>query len=183
VDILTVGQYLRPSAWNLPVVEYATPERFERLREAGEKLGFAHVFSGPFVLQLPRGRVLERKNLIARQWRSLWGDDPASPLLLCGGCWGSRRYENDALGGPVALPRAAAVADLTGPPRLASAKENRLMHRHLQISRRLGLPLVSFWFLLPNASVLVLLVAQSSWRRSTGRIRRRWSWVSFGFFS
>ncbi len=49
VDIVTVGQYLRPSAWNLPVVEYATPGRFERVREAGEALGFRHVFAGPFV--------------------------------------------------------------------------------------------------------------------------------------
>jgi lipoic acid synthetase len=49
VEVVTVGQYLRPSAWNLPVVEYATPERFGRLQEAGEKLGFRHVFAGPFV--------------------------------------------------------------------------------------------------------------------------------------
>ena len=49
VDVVTVGQYLRPSAWNLPVVEYATPERFERLGAEGTKLGFSHVFSGPFV--------------------------------------------------------------------------------------------------------------------------------------
>ena len=48
-DVVTVGQYLRPSAWNLPVVEYATPERFDRLREAGKRLGFRHVFAGPFV--------------------------------------------------------------------------------------------------------------------------------------
>lgn len=49
VDIVTIGQYLRPSSWNLPVVEYATPERFERLRAAGEAMGFSFVFSGPFV--------------------------------------------------------------------------------------------------------------------------------------
>jgi lipoic acid synthetase len=49
VDVVTVGQYLRPSAWNLPVAEYATPERFERLRAEGEGLGIRHVFSGPFV--------------------------------------------------------------------------------------------------------------------------------------
>jgi lipoic acid synthetase len=49
VDIVTVGQYLRPSAWNLPVVEYARPERFERLGKAGEEMGFRHVFAGPFV--------------------------------------------------------------------------------------------------------------------------------------
>ena len=49
VSIVTVGQYLRPSSWNLPVVEYAAPERFGRLREAGEALGLRHVFAGPFV--------------------------------------------------------------------------------------------------------------------------------------
>jgi lipoic acid synthetase len=49
VGVVTVGQYLRPSAWNLPVVEYAPPERFERLGRAGENMGFRHVFSGPFV--------------------------------------------------------------------------------------------------------------------------------------
>jgi lipoic acid synthetase len=49
VDVVTVGQYLRPSAWNLPVVEYATPERFDALRREGEAMGFSAVFSGPFV--------------------------------------------------------------------------------------------------------------------------------------
>jgi len=49
VDIVTVGQYLRPSAWNLPVISYATPERFDALRREGEAMGFSAVFSGPFV--------------------------------------------------------------------------------------------------------------------------------------
>ncbi len=49
VDIVTIGQYLRPSLENLPVVEYVVPEVFERHREFGEGLGFRHVFSGPFV--------------------------------------------------------------------------------------------------------------------------------------
>ena len=49
VDIVTIGQYLRPSSENLPVVEYVHPEVFERHRLAGEKLGFRHVFAGPFV--------------------------------------------------------------------------------------------------------------------------------------
>ncbi len=49
VDVVTIGQYLRPARWNLPVVEYAPPERFERLRDAALALGFSHVFSGPFV--------------------------------------------------------------------------------------------------------------------------------------
>jgi lipoic acid synthetase len=49
VDIVTIGQYLRPSRENLPVVEYVPPERFEEYRIAGERLGFHHVFAGPFV--------------------------------------------------------------------------------------------------------------------------------------
>ncbi len=49
VDIVTIGQYLRPSRENLPVVEYVPPEVFDRYRAFGESLGFRHVFSGPFV--------------------------------------------------------------------------------------------------------------------------------------
>lgn len=49
VEILTLGQYLRPSAWHLPVVEWVTPERFAGWREAGLALGFRYVASGPLV--------------------------------------------------------------------------------------------------------------------------------------
>ena len=49
VDIVTIGQYLQPSRENLPVVEYVPPETFDRHREFGERLGFRHVFAGPFV--------------------------------------------------------------------------------------------------------------------------------------
>jgi lipoic acid synthetase len=49
VDILTLGQYLRPSSWHLAVQEYVPPEAFDELREAGEALGFAYVASGPLV--------------------------------------------------------------------------------------------------------------------------------------
>jgi lipoic acid synthetase len=49
VDIVTIGQYLRPSRENLPVEEYVLPEVFERYREVGEHMGFRHVFAGPFV--------------------------------------------------------------------------------------------------------------------------------------
>ncbi|HET7453614.1 MAG TPA: lipoyl synthase [Thermoanaerobaculia bacterium] len=49
VEIVTIGQYLRPSRENLPVVEYVRPEAFEALRREGETLGFRHVFAGPFV--------------------------------------------------------------------------------------------------------------------------------------
>jgi lipoic acid synthetase len=49
VDILTLGQYLRPSAWHLPVIEWVTPARFAAYREAGLALGFRYVASGPLV--------------------------------------------------------------------------------------------------------------------------------------
>jgi lipoyl synthase len=49
VDILTLGQYLRPSAWHLPVVEFVTPEGFAAYRVMGEALGFRYVASGPLV--------------------------------------------------------------------------------------------------------------------------------------
>jgi lipoic acid synthetase len=49
VDILTLGQYLRPSHRHLPVVEYVPPERFERLGERARAMGFGYVASGPLV--------------------------------------------------------------------------------------------------------------------------------------
>ncbi len=49
VDILTLGQYLRPSAWHLPVVEYVSPERFRAWEEEGKRHGFRYVASGPLV--------------------------------------------------------------------------------------------------------------------------------------
>jgi len=49
VDIVTLGQYLRPSEWHLPVQEYVSPETFDAYREAGEAMGFLYVASGPLV--------------------------------------------------------------------------------------------------------------------------------------
>jgi lipoic acid synthetase len=49
VDILTLGQYLRPSPKHLPIVRYVPPEEFAGLRDAGRDMGFAHVEAGPLV--------------------------------------------------------------------------------------------------------------------------------------
>ena len=49
VDILTLGQYLRPSAKHLPIVRYLAPEEFAEFRRAGYEMGFGHVESGPLV--------------------------------------------------------------------------------------------------------------------------------------
>jgi lipoic acid synthetase len=48
-DVLTVGQYLRPSPQHLPVRRYWSPEEFQSLRAFALDLGFAHVESGPLV--------------------------------------------------------------------------------------------------------------------------------------
>ncbi len=49
VEMLTLGQYLQPSAHHLPVERYAPPEEFAHLRELGEAMGFTHVASAPLV--------------------------------------------------------------------------------------------------------------------------------------
>ena len=49
VDVVTFGQYLRPTATHLSVVEYVKPEKFDEFRRIGEDMGFRYVASGPMV--------------------------------------------------------------------------------------------------------------------------------------
>lgn len=49
VDILTLGQYLRPTKWHLPVARYYHPDEFKELKRIGEELGIGHVEAGPLV--------------------------------------------------------------------------------------------------------------------------------------
>ena len=49
VDILTLGQYLRPSAKHLPIIRYIPVEEFAELKRLGYEMGFRHVESGPLV--------------------------------------------------------------------------------------------------------------------------------------
>jgi lipoic acid synthetase len=49
VDVLTLGQYLQPSPWNLEVVRFVPPEEFDSLRREAEELGFLYVAAGPLV--------------------------------------------------------------------------------------------------------------------------------------
>ncbi len=63
VDILTLGQYLRPTKNHLKVERYVTPEQFENYRQIGLKKGFKEVVSGAFVRSSYRAeRVLEMNN-------------------------------------------------------------------------------------------------------------------------
>jgi len=48
VDIVTIGQYLRPTTNHLPVARWVTPEQFSEYRRFGEEIGIAHVESSPF---------------------------------------------------------------------------------------------------------------------------------------
>jgi len=64
IDVLTVGQYLRPSAKHAPVERYYRPEEFVELKAAAVAMGFGHVESGPLVRssyhadeQIPKGRA------------------------------------------------------------------------------------------------------------------------------
>ena len=49
VDVLTLGQYLQPTAKHLPIHEFVTPEQFAVYKEEGLKMGFRYVESGPLV--------------------------------------------------------------------------------------------------------------------------------------
>ncbi len=63
VDIVTFGQYLRPTVNHLPLERYVTPEEFERYRQWGLERGFLEVVSGPLVRSSYRAdRVLEKNN-------------------------------------------------------------------------------------------------------------------------
>jgi len=65
-DVLTIGQYLRPSSWHLAVEEFVPPEKFEWFKEEAEKLGFLYVVSGPFVRSSYRAGELFVKNILHR---------------------------------------------------------------------------------------------------------------------
>lgn len=49
VDVMTFGQYMRPTKRHMPVFEYVTPEAFEDYRKIGMDMGFRYVASGPLV--------------------------------------------------------------------------------------------------------------------------------------
>ena len=49
VDVVTLGQYMRPTRRHMPVAEYVTPEAFDAYKEIAEELGFLYVASGPMV--------------------------------------------------------------------------------------------------------------------------------------
>ena len=64
VDILTLGQYLRPTPNHLPIERYVTPQEFDSYRRAGLEKGFVEVVAGPLVRSSYRAeRVLQKNNV------------------------------------------------------------------------------------------------------------------------
>ena len=66
VDILTLGQYLRPSDAHIALDRYVTPDEFRMFRAAGRDMGFRHVESGPLVRSSYRAGRLYRQAMDRR---------------------------------------------------------------------------------------------------------------------
>lgn len=66
VDLLTLGQYLRPSLRHRPVAEFLAPERFDELGRLARAQGFLHVASGPFVRSSYKAGELYVESLLRR---------------------------------------------------------------------------------------------------------------------
>lgn len=67
VDVVTFGQYLRPTKRHMKVAEYVTPEVFKMWQEESEKMGFLYVASGPLVRSSYRAGEFFLENLIKRR--------------------------------------------------------------------------------------------------------------------
>lgn len=64
VDVLTIGQYLQPSPWNLKVVEFVNPITFKKYQERALELGFLYCASGPLVRSSYRAAEFFMKGLL-----------------------------------------------------------------------------------------------------------------------
>jgi lipoic acid synthetase len=64
VDVVTIGQYLRPTAHHLPVARWWTPDEFAELRAAAEELGFAHVECSPLTRSSYHARAAAESALV-----------------------------------------------------------------------------------------------------------------------
>jgi lipoic acid synthetase len=64
VDVVTFGQYMRPTKKHLKVVDYITPEKFDYWAETGKDMGFKYVASGPLVRSSYKAGELYIKNIL-----------------------------------------------------------------------------------------------------------------------
>ena len=66
VDIFTIGQYLRPTDWHIPISSFVEPEKFEYFKQKALELGFLFCASGPFVRSSYKAGELFVKNVIRK---------------------------------------------------------------------------------------------------------------------
>jgi lipoic acid synthetase len=81
-DILTLGQYLRPSRGHFPVVEYVKPERFDYLRKEAESMGFAYVAAGPLVRSSYKAGEYFIQKILNERYRSTPHVETSSETLF-----------------------------------------------------------------------------------------------------
>ena len=67
VDILTLGQYLRPTDWHIAISEFVEPSKFEYFKQKALELGFLFVAAGPFVRSSYKAGELFMKNVLSSQ--------------------------------------------------------------------------------------------------------------------
>ncbi|MBI3027210.1 lipoyl synthase [Candidatus Woesearchaeota archaeon] len=67
VNILTIGQYLRPTEWHLAVNKYVAPEKFEYFKQKALEFGFLFCASGPFVRSSYKAGELFVKNVVKKE--------------------------------------------------------------------------------------------------------------------
>ena len=77
VDVITLGQYLQPTAKHLPVQRFVPPDEFAELREIGYGLGFDYVESGPLV----RSSYHSEKHVIPGYGRNKWMSEKEEQLI------------------------------------------------------------------------------------------------------
>lgn len=76
VDVVTFGQYLRPTENHLSVVEYIKPESFDYYRKLGEEMGFQYVASGPMVRSSYKAGEFYLKHMIkSKQKREAFAEE------------------------------------------------------------------------------------------------------------
>jgi lipoyl synthase len=78
VDVLTLGQYLQPTAKHLPVQRFVHPDEFAELREIGYELGFDYVESGPLV----RSSYHSEKHVFKGYGRKMWEQEKTGVAAL-----------------------------------------------------------------------------------------------------
>jgi lipoic acid synthetase len=78
VDILTLGQYLRPTQRHIEVREYVHPDQFARYRQLGEELGFLYVAAGPLVRSSYRAGEFFMTSVLRKREGGIHGQEHGS---------------------------------------------------------------------------------------------------------